>query len=453
MNSTLPPARKIPLRYGMVTILLGGFFLFMSAWPYYIDLRLPGLGGLNPQRVILLILTFIVLGGLAFDSAFGNRFYRALMTHRLIISMFCAFFFIRFLTSVVRGSPQSIVVAAYEIPSNLLLLVLTAFLARWQENRDLILKVIIISGVFVLCSAVVEGVVKQNFFLRFAGGEERRVIESLGTEILRDGKYRVRGIFENPLTLTHYLIMYIPFVLIAGFYFRWRWFSILLLFLSLLSVIFTWSRSGLLLMILVLGVFAVSRIRDRIVRVLVVLLITLFSVSVFFVSDQPLSADFFESYARKAQLVNGILAIADRPILGYGVSNQIGEVIYGKSLMGRDALLMWESNATTTDNRYLTIALESGLPSLGLFIAAVLLILKKGLKASRRWGGEQQGERNLMVCFVLSAFASLVVMSILSIYTVHPFFYIVLGLILGTVAGEAESGIRFEKARPWAVGV
>lgn len=408
--------------------LVGLFFIFMSIWPYYIDVRLPGLGGINPQRIVLIIITAVFLLDIAANKRSFKWHIKAFRSDSAFFLLFFAFCLLRILSSLNSGELQSIVVAFYDVLSSFVIFLVVSRLAEKTERRDKLIKLIIVSGLAVLITALIEAFTKKNYFIGFAYAENRRVIESLNTDILRDGRYRIRGIFENPLTLVQYLMIYLPFLFIAYKYFRWKAFSIIVFAITLILVMLTWSRSGAIITAIIVFLYLLHTVRSKITRKLMALMIGLIVIVAGLTFFDSIG-DFLSSPARSAQLVNGYLAIKESPLLGYGVANQIGWVIYNVSLTNPDSLPMWEANALTTDNRFLTIALESGIPSLACFISLLVILIKRGIKNNSFLRRNKRRDYYSQMPTILAIIGGIMVMTILSIYTVLPFLFICLGLM------------------------
>lgn len=131
------------------------------------------------------------------------------------------------------------------------------------------------------------------------------------------------------------------------------------------------------------------------------------------------------SATRLVQLNNGFIAIAQKPLFGYGPGEGSRVIMgVGESQSGGETVYV-----ETTDNLFLSIAVESGLPAL----IAYLLMIFRVLKMSSRGvlGAVRREGREVNTAIFASLIAGVTLMAVLSIFTILPLFFILMGATVG----------------------
>jgi len=312
---------------------------------------------------------------------------------------------------------------------------LTMFLAattllRTEAHINTLFSVILLATLAVVVVVFAEIMAGHNLFSAYAADPE--VAVRLVTGETRSGHARVFGTFANPLALAAYMCFAIPIML--NIIFKGR--NLMSLFLAaftmagaLVALYNTDSRGGLVVLALTLALLTFLVLRSWLRRIqrskraaalalsLFVIAAIGFTVAQFvFVNTQgTTTAKSRSSDERATQIAEGTPLIESNPLLGYGA--------------GR-AVTALNSPANTVDNYYLTLALESGLPGLLLFVTLEILLLTKGMKLiKRQWSG-----RTLSVYVVLSIVGNVVFMFVLSLTQVVPLLFLFYGLVI--VLGE-----------------
>jgi O-antigen ligase len=116
------------------------------------------------------------------------------------------------------------------------------------------------------------------------------------------------------------------------------------------------------------------------------------------------------------QFVNGIIAANDSPLLGYGAGHA-DEVIFEIGQYNNSAMLY----IPTIDNLFLSKLVESGYFSLILYFMLLFIPLLLMLKIERS---------SISIVLASSIVSSIVTMFTLSIFTILPLIFLILGLSL-----------------------
>ena len=286
-------------------------------------------------------------------------------------------------------------------------------------------------------------------FSQFADPDTRAGLTAL-MDKTRDGAYRVQSTFEHPLSLSQYLVIIAPLALI--FYRSKTWFLLSLTSFSLivLAALFTGSRSALVaplgatLVAVTFLAYHKYKVRGSGAGGFIVMLVASISLLLALlvlpsiILGEGSQSQSASTATRLAQLQNGYIAVKNRPLLGYGpgkasaVIMSTGDTDAGAQTIHRE----------TTDNLFLTRVVESGIPSLLLYLMIIFCVIRTG---ARDVYVEDPGERRLRIMLLVSVVSGALTMLILSIFTVLPLLFVVFGITLAISrreGGEALSSVR-----------
>lgn len=430
---------RLKKRYVYISLLLSCYILAYILWPFYIDVKLmPGVG-LNPQRFLsvvfaaIAILIFSVKPEIFYSIYFGYR-----KRPIFFISLF-AYFIWRTISAVAAGAVASYALVLYEVLTYLLMFIGFWVFVLAGNNDKQFFSIIKWATITIFIIGLDEYIRGSNIFAGFATNSTRLAITA--SAIIREGGIRVKTTFEHPLTLVQYLAITLPLLLISGKAYYGKLTRLILLMFGASLLVMTKSRSALIFVAIVTGYYYLMLYlsgtrNERKSRYLIFLFlfIAFLAVSslVLNVEDELFGRSLFDSSARVAQLLNGVVAIMASPLWGYGPGIEAGELIYNIASGSGSAAEMWESNATTVDNRYLSIAIESGLPAVVLFIVFSLNAIYKthGLLIRAGRIGIKDKYWYSLLGASLSCIGALTTMFILSIFTVHSLFFISLSLLV-----------------------
>jgi hypothetical protein len=426
--------------YFAISLLLA-YVVFYILWPFYIDLKIaPGVG-LNPQRLVSATIAIMVVIIFFLKPTVFSPLATGFKRRKLFFTSLICYFVWRIVTAFSANFSASFSFAIYEILSYLII-----FFGFWvfilNTNKiNQYLKVLMWITLTLTIIGIAEYMIGSNMFAQFATSDNRIAISS--SEILREGGHRVKTTFEHPLTLVQFLAIVLPLMLVSGkhiFNNLTRW---LILFCCITLLALTKSRSALIFLIITASYYYFilyisskgEEKRTRLATVVFFAFIVTATATLLFTMDEDLfGRSLFESTARMAQLLNGLVAITESPYFGYGPGLRAGELVYDIASSSRSAAQMWESNASTVDNRFLSIALESGLPALILFLTFSLyaLINSHNLLIQAGRMGIKGHHWRLLLGSSLSCIGTLTTMMILSIFTVHSLYFISLSIVVYT---------------------
>jgi hypothetical protein len=250
---------------------------------------------------------------------------------------------------------------------------LVVSLARARRDADILVQTLVAGGALVALLAAVEARIgatpfnRLDVFLPFLQRDA-----GAGESISRGGTLRAVGPAEHPIALGALLVMLVPFALylVRTAESKWRWW--LALFALVVGVLSTVSRTGIVMLVVVVLVFLWLRTRDtiRLWPLLLPILVathfaapgTLGSLKQAFLPEHGLitqqsTTEFgCDSSGRIADIGPTLAEVAKRPFLGHGFGTRIAT--------GPDA------NGCVLDNQWL-----GSLFDIGVFGAAAWLVL------------------------------------------------------------------------------
>ncbi len=430
-------------KLGLPVWLLAFYLIAFFLWPFYIDVRVQENVGLNPERVILLCMVLILfLEIFSFKqktvSIVFGRYYKPIFFLAVVYLGF------RYFTSLYNNSFYSFSLALYESLSCFVLALYVIVFVRNHKSINFIMSIIFYCALIVALYGLVERYFEFNIFSTMADINTIAGFTA-ASEKYRDGAYRIQSTFEHPLSLVQMMSLSLPLA-----YFRWkikrRALEIGVFILAMLGVVyFAGSRSSMvviaaevLVFIFLLMWFRRKEISKNTgstglayiaVAAIFVIVVVVFVMATLGGSE----SEERSSLTRVAQINNGYIAIIERPIVGYGIGSA-PKVIMGIGDFHSDAEKIWNE---TVDNLFLSKAIESGVLSLLVFLAFIYYSLKK-IATSVMFGGKNEISRAFGVSIFISIIGCMILMSILSIFTVIPLLFCLIGL--GLVMARLEDG-------------
>lgn len=374
-----------------IQFVLGAALLFASLlWPRYSYIRLGGLPGLTPTRVVLAIATFVWIAYLLRNRSIRSELAQAISVNKaLFISLF-AYLLFRILSVAFAAQPFVALFSLINELTNLLLISLLNIAAfRSRPDIEKVLGILVLVTLAIGLIGVVEYIRQKSFFLEVFPITDDYAQEALLGKV-RDSSYRIQSTFDNPLTYAQFLVCTQPLLLAA--FFRQesktkRLVTLVTLLISFGSAVATGSRSamvvGLASFVLMLFLYFASEFRKRrikpelIVLSLFALAATVLSGLLFFDHIATLIAGRSASEAsstemRMLMLSRAIPLVLDSPVLGHGVGQ-------AAALIG-----IYSSRGTpTVDSLLISLIVESGV---GALLAYVTLILSAAFAAVRTAG-------------------------------------------------------------------
>jgi O-antigen ligase len=410
------------------------YFLLSNIWPFYIDVRVQEHIGINPQRLLLALLGSLLLLALAMERRIRVELFSMWAEGRMVLLPLLAFFVMRGLAAVSSGKSSSVFYVIYEYTANLLVFVGTILAFRRKSQVDFFLKTFLLSFLLLLLFCVIESFMGKNLWAQLASHDSQAAIGAAEPEY-RLGQYRIQGVFEQPLTLVQYILIVMPLFQIVLTVYRNVPAYLLFLSLSLSALINTLSRSSLVVVFFDMmyaiyqkfrtvrrRLFGINKIAMLVILICVVVIMILVGAML-----KDALVEMFKSPLRLAQLYFGFQAILHQPMLGYGPGGHMGEIVYEASHGKSGPFRIFASNAGTLDNRYLSVALESGVPSLIFFVWFLLALLF--ITQRRVDKADKTFYYKYYKSFRVAMINGMLVMMILSIYTALPLFFFVAGMV------------------------
>ncbi|GEM_PF-6765974 len=416
------------------TLLLLIMYLSMfSLWPFYIDIRIADSVGLNPQRLALAVLIVFALFAFMADPS-TRRHLISLQRAFPLLFVACIIYSLIRLASGAANGAASFFIAAYEVVSNIALIFVSIIAVRSLNDARLLFLALITCGLAVSAYAIIERYQGHNLFSQFADPDTRAGFTAI-MDKTRDGAYRVQSTFEHPLSLSQYLVIIAPLALVFIRSKKWFLLSGVSFLCMLAAAAFTGSRSALVAPVAALlvastvaayfkfkargsgaGGFALLLVASL---SLVVALLVLPSI----ILGQGSQSQTASTTTRLAQIQNGYIAVKSRPLLGYGPGRASAVIMStGDTETGAQTI-----HRETTDNLFLTRVVESGIPSLFLYLSIILITLRTGAKSIYTL---ESSERRLRYLLFVSTASGALTMLILSIFTVLPVLFVMFGVII-----------------------
>lgn len=409
------------------------FLVTSAAVPFYIDVEVADGARINLQRTLLLLLILGNIAMLMVNKPVSRRLAIFVKREPVLSASLLGYSVWIVFSAALSGSLSAIFIALNEVASGPMFFFIVAILLFSYGYFKPPLKPLLVACIFVFVFALVEVVIGRNIFAEiFAQGRGGTIG---ATEITRNGLLRVKSTFEHPLTLAHFTLMTTPLLLpLVQPRFGPRISLYAYLGLGLIVLFLTGSRSGILIAALLLFFGYVvqqklsrSRATSLPAWVLVVPLIAAFGVVVMVAVLQRSGAGGLTSYTREAQIVNAKIAIANRPWFGTGTGRASSEALYNIGLQDRNAIRLWEANSQTIDNRFVSNALNFGIPALLFNLTIFFLSAWKGTKFwMNRMMREKMracGMEYVFLGYYISFLGGFCFLFAYSIFTVDAFLY------------------------------
>lgn len=399
----------------------------LPVWPGFVALKLGALPGVDPTRILILIL---LLGWLLLVIASGHMrlaLVRVYQGHRILFMLMFMLFGWELLSAVTMGGGLSSLFSAIrDVVYYLVIFLISLSVLRNEKHLNGVMHAVVLSSIFVTIVAHIELIQGHNLFVHYATAGD--IADEILAEQTRGGESRVSGTFANPLALASFICISFPmmiYVFSRSPDLIWRGLALLALCLSSSAMYHTHSRGGLVVLALIFLLFFMEQVRSLVRRVQnewkpavillafgsIVLLGALFISMAIGLAQGRNETESASSDIRVMQMALGTPKVMAKPWLGYGPGNAAQEL----------GLL-----AKTVDNYYLTLALESGLPELLSFIGLLSGMAAIGWRLYRvRWHG-----RYLSGMITMSIVGNILFMTVLSLEQVLPIMFIAFAMLL-----------------------
>lgn len=362
---------------------------FSFSWPSYIALKIGFLPGLTADRIFIFILVIILsIHILQKTSIFYN-----LAKYKGMVFFLFIWLAWNLISSIAGSNNVSSSIAAtinWYLSGPIFFLFILAFIQKEIQTIQLI-KLIVMIMFIVNIIGLIEIYREDLLFKNFLITENEFTLGSL-TEKIRDGFYRIRSVFSNPLVYSQFLIAYLP--LLFFIYKKEKRIIIKLFYLTNIFIAYivmyrTGSRAGLALAIafpLIFNYISLYRIKmfkfiSNILIICSAILITYF-IYKYYISNLAIinnlhtinvngkiSEENLSTFARFLQFELGLKSVIANPFFGIGFGQAVEAVKPLKSI----------------DNYYLTQILSSGIIGLLFFMIFLYSISKIAMKNIRNY--------------------------------------------------------------------
>ncbi|MBT7939888.1 MAG: O-antigen ligase family protein [Candidatus Marinimicrobia bacterium] len=242
--------------------------------------------------------------------------------------------------------------------------------------------VLLSSGIFVSILGFLEYIKGSNLFIGLIPVSTEFIEQALSSKSRE--YYRVQSTFGNPLGFAQYLILILPISFYALRKYQSNFIKILgylFLFIGSINILLTRARSPIIVILVIVSIIIYKKYMKNINKIMslakaklyvsilpVIISALIFSLILIFSMFKGRSdLETGSNMVRVLQLQKGIPKIIESPLIGYG-KGMAPEIIK----VGR-----YSSNRYTVDNYYLSVAVDTGLPSLIIFILIFIIFIRK----------------------------------------------------------------------------
>lgn len=361
---------------------------FSVLWPRYIFFHISGLPSVNPFTLATMGCLYLSLVSLIFSPKFSSLVISSARKTGQVPKWIAMYLLWRLITCFLGETPGLSVTNFLKEMVYVNSFILFGYIFASQENGSLILfRILAICGVLVGLAGIYEAFAEQNLFSRFASagedGDISGTLANIAAEKIRSGAYRAQSSFDHPIVFSQFVAALIPIAIYGILHEKnhlWRLVSLAALPIALLSILKSGSRAGIVSVVLAFGLVATimwlrALVHGRLSKVVafVSLPALIGGVGLGYLLLQELIAgrgqhEISSSGVRMMMLRNGINALADSPIIGFGQGQAIAK-----------AGIINTNNLATIDNYFLSIALDSGYVGLALFVLVLVVFSYKSL--------------------------------------------------------------------------
>lgn len=389
-----------PVNSKFLTIWVTTLLAVLALWPSYLLIKVGGLPALDLRRIAaglsVLVGMYYLAAGRAAKTSSVSAGAGPIHVGYWIVTSYAIW---RLLSCAVSPAPiASVIQVFWEALYYFSLFFIGHVFFSTDLLRVRVHKVIMWLILMVGAYACIERVLGANPMVQWAPSNEEfeATVRAMNLSRLRDGVFRTQGTFEHPLLLAEFAAFAGSFSLAAviskkGGY-SLRPLGIVALTASLIAAYLSGSRSAFVAMGAGLLVVAILRLvaptgpastksaglRKFVAIGLVTLSAVLAAPAVLLLSQGKNSGEAASTEARVTMLNIGMTAIENKPILGWGPGS-------GPSVAG----IKTGDGLATMDNYLLSIAIESGVPGLCLFLACLLYPAWSAFKSIAAGAGER----------------------------------------------------------------
>ncbi len=417
-------------KVNILEVLLLSVVVALALWPSYLSIKIQGIPSINITRILIFVLVIMWGGGLCISQNYRRRFVNFLAENKNVLCfLIIPFFGWKLITAGIALNKLPAIFSAFRDTIYCLgLFILSVNIWHSFEQVERLIRVILLISVVVFLVTLVEVINQQNVFAEFVP-DAFVLADKLREGLVRDSTYRAWGTFSHPIALAGYCVTVLPLVVWYAINGRVkaRIFGFGIFLLLVVIIYFSRSRVGLAVLVFMAGGFFVcsflpkriakARSKERgIITIITVISILLTLLGSWYTLHRLASgrtaAEAGSSSVRLLQMELGLPLIRLRPFVGYGP--------------GEAANVLGMSNASV-DNYYLSLALESGLPEVILFILIFLYFLRFAWKLQNKMATPYAAFA--VAIFWLIA-GNMLFLTVVSLEQTLPFIFLMFGLLI-----------------------
>lgn len=423
-----------------------GFVLTFGLIPFYIDIRVHENAGINIQRIFVSIIFLLTILIIISQHSSHRRIHATYKQNKTIAKLAVIFVMLRIAAAIKNPASYGYMILANELMMNLFIMFFCSTFFTTKKQISTCASLILFSAIIVSLFSIFENIIQQNPLTSLAN--TNTTAGEIASQIkFRDGNYRSQGTFEHPLSLAQFILISAPLLFTWTVSKKLTPIALAALAVLLIASYLTYSRTiyvGLLAATLVILHINLknkkSGLASKSTRRLISFSQALFTVGsaltalavVYMLVTGGSDAQQSSSATRLFQLYNGWIGIQQDPALGHGLGTSQSVITgIGQSIAGSETI--WNE---TIDNYMLGVALDSGIPSLAALISILVLALKKALEIATSPRSSNRA-RVLSTALTASLLAGFISMFVLSIFTILPMIFTIVGLICALSRIEA----------------
>lgn len=416
--------------------------VMMAIYPWYLAIQVAGLPFINPQRVVIFMMTVIWLYEFKFNQSLRQRLLIYISKNRFFTILICIFIFSQLLgtaTSTNFGvTLQKFLM--FQLTWTFPLIVAVSVIHSEARLRRFI--VLLVVGALLQC---VIGFVEWRqqslvwlYLLPQGFGADNEVFARILQGAFRFDVYRVQGSFSVSLVYAEFLVMMLPFALLVSIskcHPVIRAIGIVTTIATLPAIYMSGSRLGFMGMAVCLTVFIILRLmkhsqkdRNSMLRPLAILAVpvVLSTVTLAILSIPRLRVLAIGGAQHQAstdgrieQWLSGLGRIAQRPLFGYGPGAGAETLGYTNP-----------AGVVSIDSYWLSALLEFGLVGGGAL--AAIFAWAAVMSARLYLSGDSDWHRvGISIASAIAAFC--VVKLVLAQIDVHMFAFLFVGVAVASV--------------------
>ena len=356
------------LRYAFYT-----YIFLLPFMPPYIAIAIEvGGAGVSLRRILTYILLLLLVKSYLDSPKVWRQVTQSILKWRLFVAGLIGLYLIKLLSTLELNEPVAI---AYWLDELAEVVVALLFAIRYLvSEKGLKLFFLVVSYSLLVCQVFV--MVEYYTGHPLLQGLVSVDVSTAGTEVLdgfeRGESYRAMGLFDNPLSLSEFALIGAVFSYGAYKLYGFKWIPVLAVILVPVTVVYTGSRSGVLMILVLLFVFfyrsavMAGPAFKPIFQLVMALFVCMVMYFLYFAIVDPvgfialtsiyLGGDetYYSTLSRLTQFEVVFSSILENSMFGYGLRNEFIQNL-GISL----------------DNYYLRLLIESGFVGLSLFLVSV----------------------------------------------------------------------------------